>query len=728
MAQLYGFPVKQRKNTKNNYFVKSSLTLVFDINMFIFDRPGDGVAGLRGDYGRSFGSWTWQKYELNIVELWLHISKFRNCRKLHFLHIFLNMPAHLSIQFSCELTSVMDASLVNKELLCILCKDAVYLKESEYTKHMNLFHYVITHLDILLAMNFMNNTTKNSIVSRVKLTINPQKGDQHYNCIFCKDKGQKGQIFLSKIFDFQIHLETSHAIFYQLDLMLAMQFIGTIDNMEKLSEFLENPIIETESLNKLNMGKSNMLVQRESVANSLRSNKIKKETTEKIRQVKVQEDFNKIIPKDEFLAINSNKPNNCYTTIKSDLCISCNKSYRGKKRLQIHMARHTENVNRPFICHICRYGFRKKYNLRIHNQRRHPETIAPAKVYTKEEVIFHVSQTMVTEIVDDIISRIVHGITMTPSKQNDIKTFNCMHCMKLFMNSKALYAHIENRHFDKKENRCPLCKRVFTRPDRLKRHIDVHSGEQSYQCWKCSESFNTVNKLRHHKVKHGGPVKCHWCLAPFCDSSALKAHKIEYHKNSDTKRRHICQQCSSAFLSSTDLKRHLSQTHSTERPYTCIQCPKTYKSYRDLDYHYQSHNSETPYKCSDCPQTFKHIGKLRKHGSVHLTTYTFKCEKCNKSFKTKSTLGTHMRKIHGSASLSTEGDEPKDNVVDKEYRFKCDICEKTGTHKISMSRHIKTHIKRRSFPCNLCEKVTKSRYLLKQHLSREHRYKNNINV
>jgi uncharacterized C2H2 Zn-finger protein len=83
-----------------------------------------------------------------------------------------------------------------------------------------------------------------------------------------------------------------------------------------------------------------------------------------------------------------------------------------------------------------------------------------------------------------------------------------------------------------------------------------------------------------------------------------------------------------------------------------------------------------------------------------------------------------MRKIHGSASLMTETCEQKDN----EYTFKCDICEKTGKHKLSMSRHVETHIEGLSFPCNLCGIVTKSRNLLQQHLSKEHRNNKKVNV
>ena len=83
-----------------------------------------------------------------------------------------------------------------------------------------------------------------------------------------------------------------------------------------------------------------------------------------------------------------------------------------------------------------------------------------------------------------------------------------------------------------------------------------------------------------------------------------------------------------------------------------------------------------------------------------------------------------MRKIHDPASLMTKTCEQQDKVTEKDCKFKCDICEKTGKHKLSMSRHVETHIEGLSFPCNLCGKVNKSRHLLQQHLSREHRYKN----
>ena len=231
----------------------------------------------------------------------------------------------------------MNRSPMDKELLCILCKDVVYLKESEYTEHMILVHNTNTHLNILLSINFMNNITKNSIVSKVKLTIKPHQGDQYYSCIFCTNNNQESQISLSKIFEFRTNLETCHAIFYQQDLMLAMQFIDGINNMEELSDFLQNPIIKTKSLNIFDLEKNKTLVQKEIIS---KLNKTKKEPTKKTKKGKIKEDFHKIVPKDEFLSTKRKKRNN-FSSIKKELCLICNKFYRVKKQFQIHMKKHT---------------------------------------------------------------------------------------------------------------------------------------------------------------------------------------------------------------------------------------------------------------------------------------------------------------------------------------------------------------------------------------------------
>lgn len=51
------------------------------------------------------------------------------------------------------------------------------------------------------------------------------------------------------------------------------------------------------------------------------------------------------------------------------------------------------------------------------------------------------------------------------------------------------------------------------------------------------------------------------------------------------------------------LKKHLA-THSSDRPYKCDLCPKTYKYKNHLNVHQKSHNDVLPYCCDQCGQGF----------------------------------------------------------------------------------------------------------------------------
>ena len=159
--------------------------------------------------------------------------------------------------------------------------------------------------------------TKNSIVSRVKLTIKQDRRDQYYHCILCRNSGHESQISLFKIVNFKIYFETCHAIFYQLGFILIMQFIDSINNMEKLSEFLDNPIIKTKSLNKFGLVRINLLVKKKHRIIYIQWNK--KKPIKKVRKVKIKEDSHKIFPKDQILSVDRKKSNDYLTNKK--ICV-----------------------------------------------------------------------------------------------------------------------------------------------------------------------------------------------------------------------------------------------------------------------------------------------------------------------------------------------------------------------------------------------------------------------
>ena len=49
---------------------------------------------------------------------------------------------------------------------------------------------------------------------------------------------------------------------------------------------------------------------------------------------------------------------------------------------------------------------------------------------------------------------------------------------------------------------CLICGRRYTRTDRLKRHMIIHTGEQPYQCQVCGRRFNQRSNMISHMKKH----------------------------------------------------------------------------------------------------------------------------------------------------------------------------------------------------------------------------------
>ena len=59
------------------------------------------------------------------------------------------------IYFSWQQFVELFTSKMDKDIFCTLCRNNVSMTESEFDEHMRAVHDVTTHLDILLALNFV---------------------------------------------------------------------------------------------------------------------------------------------------------------------------------------------------------------------------------------------------------------------------------------------------------------------------------------------------------------------------------------------------------------------------------------------------------------------------------------------------------------------------------------------------------------------------------------------
>lgn len=56
----------------------------------------------------------------------------------------------------------------------------------------------------------------------------------------------------------------------------------------------------------------------------------------------------------------------------------------------------------------------------------------------------------------------------------------------------------------KQKHTCTVCSKQFNRPDHLRTHMLVHTGERPHKCNQCGKSFTRQHHLKYHTVTHTG--------------------------------------------------------------------------------------------------------------------------------------------------------------------------------------------------------------------------------
>ncbi|XP_044727327.1 zinc finger protein OZF-like isoform X3 [Chrysoperla carnea] len=270
------------------------------------------------------------------------------------------------------------------------------------------------------------------------------------------------------------------------------------------------------------------------------------------------------------------------------------------------------------------------------------------------------------------------GETIT-DEVNVIESFTCEKCKKEFKTVWNLGQHMHRNH-RVKAIKCKKCNQKYYHPLTLKWHEDIKHN--NHICNICNKKFSNIYKLKDHRrfrhTKEGRTlirenVACHIC-GKLMQKGSLKIH-MTIHK--DDRDKITCEICSKTFVRQDGLTRHMKRVHGNETPpcnHLCNICGHASRSAFDLRRHLRTHSTERPYACDHCDKTFRREDNLKEHiAHVHLNVRKYQCSFCSQAFHEKKGLRNHERRHTG------------------EKPHKCEVCGKAFIQKYALKVHTKIH-------------------------------------
>jgi KRAB domain-containing zinc finger protein len=242
--------------------------------------------------------------------------------------------------------------------------------------------------------------------------------------------------------------------------------------------------------------------------------------------------------------------------------------------------------------------------------------------------------------------------------ENVIKTksgcYKCKICSKSCSTKYYLQQHLKSKICHKCT--CSICNKVFNNKHQLRGHVRLHLGP--FPCNICAREFYSKSGCDRHikRVHHGvAAYKCDICSRLFKTNEGLKLH-IRTHLYTGEKP-FKCNDCGRAFSEESYLKKHMI-IHAKRELFSCSVCSKQFSRKSTLKTHMSLHSKEKQNKCMNVKgfTMSDHMKTKMTSEQSHSTNRPFVCANCGKSFLRKDQWKGHSRKCH----LKNITQEPRD--------------------------------------------------------------------
>ncbi|CAL4120912.1 unnamed protein product [Meganyctiphanes norvegica] len=295
------------------------------------------------------------------------------------------------------------------------------------------------------------------------------------------------------------------------------------------------------------------------------------------------------------------------------ICPICHRRFAIMSTLKNHMLVHTQE--KPYKCSQCDYCCNQRGTLKVHVRRHHTYE----KPFKCEKCLKHFTTRYCLNQHDEKIHRDKESLRCS------LCEYKCKDGVQL---KKHLKCHIETPY------RCKYCSRRFRDHDVFKDHISDHKGKNAYQCKFCRFNTKHNQSLRNHMgTHHPGqmPYNCNVCEKKFLISTQLKRHML-LHTSDET---YDCPKCEYQCRLWITLRSHFVKKHVNVESLQCGICEVKFETLDEVNEHIVDHAEKKPfskerdptfrpkgrqkrrYRCQICNKKFKKKLSFQRHWRAH---------------------------------------------------------------------------------------------------------------